>query len=520
MKKRTIVTLVLALILICAVMGTTGLMTFSGSMAARKIEENKRWAVSAPQVQSMKVIDLVGDPAKDVFVQGVDFVSVLSLDGKELFREAYREPLVTSMGMLDNQGESIVVFARDDSAVPTVSVFKRDTWLWKQQVPHLSNPARAAVIRFPEKPVVVVGDDSGRLAAFGPDGEPLWESEISRGDAVRALDDTLKDGKTFLVAANHNGAVAMFDVTGKVQWQYSMPGTIRRLRSFDLNGDGNSEILVGGDSSTLVMLNPQGGVTLQQSLGQAITEIREVEINGDPKSREFVVGGKKGGVWAFSAEGKELWSGSVSGKVTEIAGLDLNRAGAGDVLIGDDAGSMAVFEGKTGTRTLLNDQNGIVNRIDVYQQDKSEMVVVADANNVNLLQLSQVNAPFWYTPLLAGLLMSLVIAIAAGVIATLPGKPPVELKIENQSAEALQAQRRMLKESIADVDRLRGSGEMTPDSYLARLKELRTSLADNEAALLKLGISLKIETMKCPNCGGVLPLGLDKCDYCGQVVIQ
>ncbi len=58
------------------------------------------------------------------------------------------------------------------------------------------------------------------------------------------------------------------------------------------------------------------------------------------------------------------------------------------------------------------------------------------------------------------------------------------------------------------------------DAYLARLKELRAQLADNEAALQKAGAPVKIETFKCPNCGGTLPLGVDTCEYGGQVVIS
>jgi len=77
----------------------------------------------------------------------------------------------------------------------------------------------------------------------------------------------------------------------------------------------------------------------------------------------------------------------------------------------------------------------------------------------------------------------------------------------------------MLHESLADVDRLRQSGEMPPEAYLARLRELRRQLAETDVALQKAGAQVKPETFKCPNCGGPLPLGLDKCDYCGQVVI-
>jgi len=28
-----------------------------------------------------------------------------------------------------------------------------------------------------------------------------------------------------------------------------------------------------------------------------------------------------------------------------------------------------------------------------------------------------------------------------------------------------------------------------------------------------------IHGLACPNCGGSLPIGIDRCDYCGQTVI-
>ena len=73
--------------------------------------------------------------------------------------------------------------------------------------------------------------------------------------------------------------------------------------------------------------------------------------------------------------------------------------------------------------------------------------------------------------------------------------------------------------AIADVERLRKAGEMTPDAYLIRLKELRQRLADNETALRKAGVTVTAQTFQCPHCGGVLPLGVDKCDYCKQTVL-
>jgi hypothetical protein len=110
--------------------------------------------------------------------------------------------------------------------------------------------------------------------------------------------------------------------------------------------------------------------------------------------------------------------------------------------------------------------------------------------------------------------------VIAAILASIPPKPEMKLSIQNKSRESLEAERRMLKESIADVERLRKSGEVTGDAYLARLKRLRGDLADNEAAYKSAGFAVKVETFQCPNCGGTLELGMDKCEYCGQVILS
>ena len=93
---------------------------------------------------------------------------------------------------------------------------------------------------------------------------------------------------------------------------------------------------------------------------------------------------------------------------------------------------------------------------------------------------------FQYTPLIVGLVVSGVILLIAAILASIPKKPEMKVSFQDTSMESLNAQRRMLKESIADVERLRKSGEVTGDAYLARLKRLRADLADNESAFKKL----------------------------------
>jgi hypothetical protein len=116
--------------------------------------------------------------------------------------------------------------------------------------------------------------------------------------------------------------------------------------------------------------------------------------------------------------------------------------------------------------------------------------------------------------------VSAVILVIAAILTSIPKKPELKVSFQDKSKESLEAERRMLKESIADVERLRKSGEVTGDAYLARLKRLRADLADNETAFKTAGFPIKVETFQCPNCGGTLELGMDKCEYCGQILLS
>jgi hypothetical protein len=505
-------------VLVALIIGVALLMTLTGGAGAAKFNTREIWSQAMSNMQSMNIIDLTGDGQNDLFMQNESSFKIVDADGKELQAETFNTPLATTMGDVNGDGvEDVVVFAPGGGQ--SVSAFGQNEQLWRSPIEQAGNPARAAVIRFPERTLVIAGDDKGQLIALDKEGQEVWRDYLSSGDAIRGLDDARIDGKIHLAAANHDGHVALYDASGKTLWTYST-GVLRRLRAYDLNGDGNSEILLGTDNGQLIILDAATGKELlKQRMGQAVTEIREVEADGDPSSREFVAGGKDGGVWAFSATGTELWSNSVADKVNEIAALDIDQDGADETIIGDESGSVVIFAGKSGDRFDLSGRPSAIMRIDVEKLGEGRRAVIADASGVKVLAIEKENAPFFYSPLIVGVILSAAILAAAWFVASIPEKPAEKIAIEDQSAEGLLAQRRMLHENIADVERMKQSGEMPPETYAARLKELRAELADNEAALKKAGVKIEAETMKCPNCGGTLPLGIDKCDYCGQIVI-
>ena len=515
MNLRVIVTIFLALVLIVLVMGIAVFMTVTGGDIA-KYESQTAWASQFPDMQSMKVMDS-SDKQRVVFVQNTTTLGALDSTGKSIFTKNFPGTLVSTLGDINGDNvDDIIAFAGNGVTALTTT----GTQLWTVPVKNVSTPYRTAIVRFANSTQIILGDERGQIVALDTKGAELWRATINITSYIRGLDDVTLNGTKYLVAATQNGYVNMYDATGKAVWNYYLKEALRRVRVYDLNGDGNTEVVIGGDTTRLAILNPADGKELYAtSLGQTVTEIRNAEIDGNPSTQEFIVGGKQGGVWAYQGLGTNLWSLSVSDKVTEIASIDVGGSGTEAVIIGDESGVVTLFVGKSGQKFQLLSRPSSIMRIDAGRVNAANQVVVADGTTVQVLAIAKTPAPIFYSPLAVGFVISLVIAVLAGLIALIPAKPALRVAVEDTSAESLQAKRRMLHESLADVERMRQAGEVPGDAYLARLKELRGDLAETEAAIAKAGVKIKPETFKCPNCGGTLQLGVDKCDYCGNVVI-
>ncbi len=518
--SRKIIPFIVAFVLACLVMIVAGVFSFSGAVTAEKFGSDVAWTQPYSAAESMKVIDLTGDGQDELFIQNTSDVSVYDGNGNRLWNFPYTTPK-TTLGDVngDNVEDIIVYYVGSGMSVDTIINGGQSTLATSLSI---GSPARVILIRFSSGPEIVLGDSSGRLLALTSNGQPAWESSFSN-EEIRGLDDAKIGGQTYLAAASHDGSVAVFDSQGNIVWETEQE-QLRRMRAFDLNADGNSEIITGGEYGAFNIYSAvDGSVLFNKSLGQAVSEVREVELNGDPSSREIIVGGKDGGVWAFSFNGTtatQIWTGSLSDKVTEIAGIDINGDGKEEAVLGDDSGNAAIFT-ENGARNNLPSHSSGIARIDVGKLGNERYVVIADGSEVQVNKVNFNSIPgFQYTPLIVGLIVSAIILIIAAILASIPAKPEMKVSFQDKSRESLQAERRMLKESIADVERLRKSGEVTGDAYLARLKRLRGDLADNEAAYKTAGHPIKVETFQCPNCGGMLELGMDKCEYCGQVILS
>lgn len=516
--SRKIIPFVVAFVLICLIMAVSAVFAFSGAVTAQKFGGDVAWSQPYSGAESMKVINLAGDGADELFIQSTTNVSLYDGSGAIMLSLDYQYPK-TTLGDVNGDGmEDIIVYYLGPMGYSVDLITDGQAQVLAEGL-DIGKPARVALIRFASGPQIVLGDSSGGLLSLSLDGQPLWTSILGSSE-VRGMDDAKISGQTYAAIATSDGNLAVYDADGKQVW-YQSQEQLRRLRAFDLDSDGNSEIITGGEYGAFFIYSAADGSTLfNKTLGQAVSEVREVELNGDPSSREIVAGGKDGGVWAFSNTGNELWAASLSDKVTEISGIDVDGDGKQEAVIGAESGEVAIFTG-SGSRNNLSTHSTGITRIDVGQLGAERYVIIADGNEVQVNRINFSSIPgFQYTPLIVGVIVSAIILVIAGILTSIPKKPEMKVSFQNTSRESLTAQRRMLKESIADVERLRKSGEVTGDAYLARLKRLRADLADNETAFKTQGYPIKVETIQCPNCGGTLELGMDKCEYCGQVLLS
>lgn len=518
--SRKIIPFIAAFVLICLIMVVAGIFAFSGAVTAEKFGSNVTWSQSYNAAESMKAIDLTGDGQDELFIQNSTNVTVYDGAGNTMWDFPYSNPK-TTLGDVNGDGtqDILVYYVGQGMSVDTIVNGKQTTIASALSI---GFPSRVILVRFPSGPEIVLADNAGGLLALSTDGKPLWNTTLGSQEA-RGMDDAKIKGQTYLAVANHDGSLALLDGNGQIVWQNN-PGIIRRMRAFDLNGDGTSEVITGGDNGDFIIWNAADGTQLySKPLGQAVSETREVELNGNPSSREIIAGGKDGGVWAFSFNGataSQMWFGSLSSKVTEISGIDINGDGKEEAVIGDDSGEVAIFT-DSGSRNNLRTRSSGITRIDIGKLGGQRQVIVADGSSVEVSKVNFSSLPgFQYTPLIVGVILSAVILLIAAILASIPQKPELKVSFEDKSQQSLEAERRMLKESIADVERLRQSGEVTGDAYLARLKSLRADLAQNETAFKTAGFAIKVETFQCPNCGGMLQLGMDKCEYCGQVILS
>lgn len=522
------VTIVLAVVLMVIVMTVSVILFFTGAAAREKWGFQEVWTTSFSEAESMKIIDLTGDKVKDVFLQSPSEVAILDVRGQRIWSATYQAP-ATTMGDFNGDGtdDFVVIHWPAGESVTATAYTGQGQELWTRALPNFGEPSRATSVDLEGDKVreIVAGDMNGHLACLSSQGEILWEYDLPNPTSnpddsyVRGLDDVPLAGTTAVAAANYAGQIVLLDGQGQTLWEAKLPERLRRLRTYDLDGDGRSEVMLGGEYGSVWALSSNNGERLwSQAIGQRVQEIRDVEVDGDPATTEVAVGGKEGSLVVYGHQGQKLMGASPGGEVSEIAPVDLDDDGRNEILAGNDEGKLAIYDHQ-GNSLQSKIFGGEITRLDAGKLTDEDQFVVAAGGEVSLLQTELTKAPFWYNTLVAGFIACLSIAAGAWAVTNIAPAPKLQYSAEDMTIEGLRAKRKMYLESLHELKEAHQVGEVPAESYLARSRELREQVAQAEAEMMRLGASIKPEMMKCPNCGGSIELGSDKCEYCGQTVI-
>ena len=428
------------------------------------------WTLEAPGVTTMVPTRLQPGTEPVLVLQGAGFVMIAGADGKIGPRKAFPGLAVAATGDVNGDGADEVLIATGSPAT-VQALDARLEPLWSSgPLAGMGAAARLAPADLDrdDRREVLVGDGVGRIAALSAAGKPLWTWSFQGRsgkdtDAVRGLDDQRLGAERRVVAARRSGEIAVFGADGKLLWEDRLASGIRRLRLIDLDGDKGPEILVGTEDGSSVLRAK--GEAQSLTAGEAITEIRRIETDGNPATTEVAVGGKRGGV-LWIAGGRPVAMASVAGKVSEVAGVDLTGDGRDELLVGTEEGAFSVFD--PSARLIVTQRaGGKVDRIaSVVSPLRERLAVVAAGPTVKAYRLRTLAAPAWYTPLGAGALGLLALAIVAGTLlfASQPGGAP------RAPAAALEA-------SLAKVNALIARGAISPAAAADRVAQIRRELA-------------------------------------------
>jgi hypothetical protein len=424
------------------------------------------------------VVTRLAPGAQPVLVlQGPGFVMTAGADGTAGPRKAIPGLAVAATSDVTGDGADDILVATGPTARVQALDARLETLWSSDPLPGMAAPARMAPADLDkdDRREVLVGDTAGRVTALSAAGKPLWswafEGKTGKeADAVRGLDDQRVGTERRVVVARRSGELAVLDAGGTLLSQDRTPTGIRRLRLIDLDGDKDPEILLGTESGSRAL--PSGkGEPVSLTVGEPVTEIRRVETDGNPTTVEVCTGGKEGSI-SWLAGGRVVAGAYAGGKISELAGVDLDGDGRDEVLAGTEAGKLSVFD-PSGRLILEQPAGGKVERIaSVVSPLRERLALVAAGPSVTAYRLKRLTAPAWYSPLGAGGLGFAALAVVAGTLvrAGSAGRPAAASR-----ASALEA-------SIARVEDLVARGVVTAEAAADRIAQLRQAARKASAA--------------------------------------
>jgi hypothetical protein len=379
------------------------------------------------------------DGSSRVVFHGSKSLSVWAADGKRVANGVIPWGTNVTVADYDGDGQEEIAVAAESlppDAPVSVQVFTQSMGAVTPNVGLLSsleNPASVAIASFAGPRQVVAADFRGCLASLvGPDlaWEYCFPDAKVGGDpyAVRHLLPVTAGGG-LLVAGRATGEVDAIDATGKRAWSFRLGEPLRSLAIARLE-DGAELACAGGDHGRFALLDAATGQARGTgTLPGMVMVARPALWEGQPViaaagSAEPSIRGHSGFLAVVDAEGRRLAMTPLDGQVMELAAADFDGDGTDELIAVTGAYRLLMMRpsGAVLLEETVASPSGT--KLAVVPDPSDPRLVVGDGPNVQVRRMRHVDGPRWYAARALGAIVSGVLLLTLGALATLRAPTP------------------------------------------------------------------------------------------------
>ncbi len=289
-----------------------------------------------------------GDDRAQVLIASLDkHTYAANASGQPLWKHRAQASVYT-VRVADLDGQPTVLVGSDDNCLYALDGTGRQRWRYctNSRITALSSSTQ-----------VLAASWDGYVHQVNADGTlhqryPVGEAGVEYASAL----DSAPDG-TAAIATN-KGALYLLSPSGDLHPLADLDGYVRRVRLADLDGDGQQELIAGSSTGDLVnqQINKSADLhtctlanlqtcQLAHLPTCSVTDLAAADLEGDGLMEVLVAcGDPEPGVYAFSADGAQLWRYQAPAGVWAVAAADLDGAAWPEVIIGGDDGAVWVLD--------------------------------------------------------------------------------------------------------------------------------------------------------------------------------